>query len=51
MKVLIVTPIHDEIANISQLATQLAESSFHPALWVVVDHLRNGAAAEGYADV
>lgn len=37
MKVLIVTPIHDEIANIAQLAAQLAASSFHPALWVVVD--------------
>lgn len=37
MKVLIVTPIHDEIANIAKLAAQLAESSLHPALWIVVD--------------
>jgi glycosyltransferase involved in cell wall biosynthesis len=37
MNLLIVTPIHNEATNIAQLASQLAASSFRPALWVVVD--------------
>lgn len=37
MRLLIVTPIHNEVANIGQLAAQLSQSSRHPDLWVVVD--------------
>lgn len=33
----IVTPVHNERSNIAQLASQLAQSSVHPDVWVVVD--------------
>lgn len=37
MKLLVVTPIHNEASNIGQLAEQLAGSSRKPDLWVVMD--------------
>lgn len=46
MKLLIVTPIHDEVANIGQLAAQLSASSRHPDLWVVVDDGSTDAGAD-----
>lgn len=37
MKLLIVTPVHNESANIGVLARQLSQSETKPALWVIVD--------------
>lgn len=37
MRTLIVTPVHNEAPNISVLAAQLAASTAHPSLWVIVD--------------
>lgn len=37
MRLLIVTPVHNEAPNIPVLGAQLAASTFHPALWVIVD--------------
>jgi len=37
MRVLVVTPMHNEAANVGPLAAQLEASTLQPSLWVVVD--------------
>lgn len=46
MTLLIVTPIHNEIRNITNLAEQLDASTLKPTLWVVVDDGSTDGGAE-----
>ncbi|WP_164990407.1 glycosyltransferase family 2 protein [Agromyces albus] len=46
MRLVIVTPIHNEVGNIGQLAQQLAASTRRPDLWVVVDDGSTDRGAE-----
>ncbi|NKS79098.1 glycosyltransferase [Rhodococcus hoagii] len=46
MSLIIVTPIHNEEANIGVLAEQIAESTLKPDLWIVVDDGSTDRGAE-----
>lgn len=46
MSLIIVTPIHNEEANIGVLAEQIAQSTLKPDLWVVVDDGSTDRGAE-----